>query len=75
MKVNQKVMTYSAVQWFKLGDHSNVTLLPGCADHGVLETATGADIISPGDWILEDEAGHFTRCRENDFKALYKEVE
>ena len=73
MKYELKLQTVTAVQWHKLGDHPNVSLLPG-KTIGWLTSNKGGYAVGPGDWVLEDEAGEFKVLPDHKFRALYKEV-
>lgn len=79
-----------ATQWFKDGDHPNVTMLPvdpdcvvslycaGCghsADaHGFIETLEGGHRVCPGDWIITGVRGERYPCKPDIFEQTYEEV-
>jgi len=86
-KFRKKPIEIEAMQWFREGDHPNVTqchLSPNdkckhCGkeffEHGWIETLEGGHIVCPGDWIIKGIHGEFYPCKPDIFKKTYEKVE
>jgi len=53
----QKPLLVEAVQWFKLGDHSEV--VPGEDNAALIYIKEKATPVSPGDWIVHELGGDY----------------
>ena len=62
-----------ATQWFALGDHDKVNLLPN-SEVGWLPTDSGGQAVHKGDWIVEDAAGGVFVMKDREFRLTYIEV-
>lgn len=70
-----------AKQWFKLGDHAKVTMLPSnhpawnCPEQaenlGWIETLEGGYVVHVADWIIRGVVGEYYACKPDIFKATY----
>jgi hypothetical protein len=81
MKFRKKPVIIEATQWFKIGDHPEVTKLPNWhqasgLDHhkGWINTLEGGHEVTPGDWIITGVKGEFYPCKDEIFKLTYEEV-
>jgi hypothetical protein len=83
MKCRKKPTFVDAVQWFKQGDHPDVTLIPlnqklseaKRLKLGWLPTPEGGHIVFPGDWVIIDNKGRRATCNPITFKKLYEPAE
>jgi len=87
-KYRKKPVVIEAQQWFKEGDHEEVTMYPpnddpadNCeycemwmGDHGRISTLEGGHIVCPGDWIIKSVKGEYYPCKPDIFEATYEEV-
>lgn len=64
-----------ASQWFKLGDHEKVTLLPNGNGVGWLATKYGGYPVQPSSWVVEDQTGNVFVMDDKEFNLTYQEVE
>jgi hypothetical protein len=76
MKYQKKNSIVDAVQWFKLGDHPQVTLYTLVNDTteticGWLNNIEGGHIINPGDWIIRKSDGNYYVCENEKFIKQY----
>lgn len=83
MKRVRSKTTFKATQWFKIGDHPKVFLMPATSEsHSVLEGKYVIDtdgrrkhhVVQPGDWILDEEFGNYLVCPPEMFEQLFEEV-
>ena len=78
MKFRKKPVVIEASQWFKLGDHAEVTTdnddAPGFVppSHGWIKTLEGGHIVTPGDWIITGIKGEHYPCKPDIFAATYE---
>lgn len=76
-KYRKKPVVIEATQWFKHGDHQNVTnyadiaLLPE-GGYGWIATLEGGHIVTPGDWIITGVKGEQYPCKPDIFDATYE---
>jgi hypothetical protein len=89
MKFSKRPVVIEATQWFKLGDHPSVTVLPSshpawdCPEKaslmGWIKTleggSDGAQVVREGDWIITGIQGEFYPCKPDIFAATYDPVE
>lgn len=79
MKFQRKNIIVDAIQWFKLGDHPNVTkyILNDEPEKivGWLNTINGGNIINVGDWIIRNPDGSYMSCDLEKFQIKYTRVE
>lgn len=80
-RFTKKPVTIEASQWFKHGDHPEVTVIP--ADHpidrncidpisfGWVPTLESGHVVSPGDWIIKGVKGEFYPCKPDIFEMTY----
>lgn len=81
----RKTFCVEAVQWFKLGDHPEVTATRpfnwpeedfGWAKQkhgeGWIETLEGGYTVTPGDWIITGINGEFHPCKPDIFSRTYE---
>lgn len=70
-----------AIQWFRHGDHPDVTAIPvERADFkqsrrekvGWLPTPEGGHAVFAGEWIIKDEKGKLSTCNAITFAKLYE---
>lgn len=83
-KYRKKPIVIEAVQWFKEGDHPNVTtyshhmmnVCDHCGyqanSHGAIPTLEGRHIVCPGDWIIKGIKDEFYPCKPDIFAATYE---
>lgn len=85
LRVRKKPVEVLAKQWFKDGDHSEVTSLatwlfkddecPHCGnpwvDHGMIPTLEGEHYVCPGDWIIRGVKGEYYPCKPDIFEETY----
>jgi len=81
----KKPVVIEATQWFKHGDHPEVThipdgypidnhaLFPG--DFGWIKTLEGGHVVSPGDWIITGVHGEHYPCKPDIFEKTYELAE
>ena len=77
MKFRKKPVVVEATQWFKLGDHPKVTIMPRgreSSDKGWIHTLEGGHEVIPGDWIITGVKGEHYPCKPDIFAATYEEV-
>jgi hypothetical protein len=75
MKYYMKRTLITAVQWFKAGDHPEVSLLQmGTSLIPYCSTKEAALMITPGDWIVTNETGESYPCKPDIFAKTYVEV-
>jgi hypothetical protein len=87
LKPDSASFNVDAVQWFKVGDHPNVTPMHGAGNmideacghpshaHGFLRTPEGTAGVCPGDWIVRKADGTLWRFRKDEFADYYEPVE
>jgi hypothetical protein len=76
-KYRKKPVVIEAVQWFKHGDHPEVTLLPiggSNAGKGFIHTLEGGHVVTPGDWIITGVKGEQYPCKPDIFAATYEDA-
>ena len=86
MKYRKKPIEVEATQWFKNGDHPEVTMSEtsgfssNCSqcgriisDHGWGD-ALDEPVICPGDWIITDANGELSSCKPAIFEQTYEAV-
>ena len=84
----KKPVVIEAVQWFKLGDHPEVTasrpfdwphedFAQATMKHGQgwIKTLEGGHVVTPGDWIIKGIAGEFYPCKPDIFETAYEPVQ
>jgi hypothetical protein len=54
--------------------HDSVTYEPMLAIRGVYGGLKTEILVFPGDWILKDANGHFSRCTDYEFHQKYERV-
>jgi hypothetical protein len=75
----KKPVVIEATQWFKHGDHPNVTnyadkaIVPE-SGHGWIKTLEGGHIVSRGDWIITGVKGEQYPVKPDIFEATYEAV-
>ena len=82
MKYRKKPVVIEASQWFKHGDHPQVTQpsyeqyqrgVP--IDCGMINTLEGSEhIVTPGDWIITGVKGEHYACKPDIFETTYEPV-
>jgi hypothetical protein len=79
MKFRKKPVVIEATQWFKVGDHPEVTVFfrhdPEGKGLGWIKTLEGGHIVTPGDWIITGVKGEHYPCKPDIFEATYEVVE
>lgn len=87
MKFRKKPVVIEATQWFKHGDHAEVSpvYIHGPNDEhgkptvlteqGWIKTLEGDLRVSPGDWIITGVKGEHYPCKPDIFEATYERVE
>lgn len=79
MKFQRKNTIVDATQWFKLGDHPNVTkyIIEEEPDKivGWINTINGGNIVNIGDWIIRHPTGAYTSCDLEKFQKQYTRIE
>jgi hypothetical protein len=77
MKFRKKPVVIEATQWFKHGDHPEVTQRKsfGNEHKGWIETLEGGHEVTPGDWIITGVKGEHYPCKPDIFEATYERVE
>ncbi len=81
MKYRKKPVVIDAVQWFKAGDHPDVTspkapsgtIIPTAV--GFIKTLEGWMSVNPGDWIITGVKGEHYPCKPDIFAATYEVVD
>jgi hypothetical protein len=87
-KFRKKPIVIEASQWFKDGDHPDVTpmpmpfhKIPNCkqcgksvVEHGHIDTLEGGFIVCPGDWIIKGIKGEMYNCKPDIFEATYEPI-
>ncbi|CAB4134485.1 hypothetical protein UFOVP273_104 [uncultured Caudovirales phage] len=78
----KKPVVIQATQWFKHGDHPEVTILPPTHpidvhainpnQFGWINTLEGGHVVSPGDWIITGIKGEHYPCKPDIFKDTYE---
>jgi len=67
MKFRKKPVVIEATQWFKVGDHPEVTVFfphdPEGKGLGWIKTLEGGHIVTPGDWIITGVKGEHYPCK------------
>ncbi len=83
-KYRKRPIVVEAIQWFKLGDHPEVTVGPtldshcgkcGHTEHGIIKTLEGLMFVCPSDWIIKGMTGEFYPCKSHIFAMTYELVE
>lgn len=79
MKFRKKPVVIEATQWFKMGDHPEVseffTHKPEGSDWGWIITLEGGHVVIPGDWIITGVLGEHYPCKPDIFEMTYEKVE
>jgi hypothetical protein len=79
MKYRKKPVIIEVVQWFKDGDHPDVTRFfaqdPEQKGYGWIKTLEGGHIVTPGDYIITGVKGEKYPCRPDIFEMTYEKVE
>lgn len=78
MKFRKKPVVIEATQWFKMGDHPAVTVMPRgreSAENGWIQTLEGGHIVTPGDYIITGVVGETYPCKPDIFLMTYEPVE
>ena len=80
MKHRKKPVVIDAVQWFKMGDHPNITPYENEPNgygvgYGWIKTLEGGHIVTPGDWIITGVKGEQYPCKPDIFQATYEPVD
>jgi len=77
-KFRKKPVVIEAVQWFKMGDHPEVKMVPEFLANGGrgkpspgIETLEGKLHVSIGDWIITGVKGEHYPCKPDIFAATY----
>ena len=75
MKFKRKNVIVDATQWFKLGDHPNVTKYVDEDEPekivGWINTIDGGNIVNVGDWIIRNSNGNYSSCNLEKFTKNY----
>ena len=71
MKYRKRPVVIEAVQWFKQGDHPEVTRYMK-DERGYIETLEGGCIVTPGDWIITGVKGEHYPCKPDIFELTYE---
>lgn len=74
MKFRKKPVVIEATQWFKHGDHPEVSPLYGFIGTGWISTLEGGHEVTPGDWIITGVKGEHYPCKPDIFAMTYEEV-
>jgi len=71
MKFRKKPVVIEATQWFKMGDHPEVThsIHRGW---GKVATLEGDMTVMPGDWIITGVKGEHYPCKPDIFEMTYE---
>ena len=77
MKFRKKPVVIEATQWFKDGDHPEVTPRKSVGNEhkGWIETLEGGHEVTPGDWIITGVKGEHYPCKPEIFEMTYDPVE
>lgn len=70
MKYRKKPVVIEATQWFKDGDHPNVT--QNLDGHFGIETLEGFMRANTGDWIIKGVKGEHYPCKPDIFALTYE---
>jgi hypothetical protein len=70
-KYRKKPIVIEASQWFKPGDHPEVSTERCPEGFGQIQTLEGNHIVTPGDWIITGVAGEVYPCKPDIFEATY----
>ena len=84
MKYIKKPVPIDAVQWFNLGDHPDVHIVPenrrdfiparnGAT--GYIETLEGGHFVTSGDYIITGVRGEVYACKPDIFEETYELVD
>lgn len=80
-KYRKKPVVIEATQWFKMGDHPAVGMVPDFLASGArgesspgIETLEGKLCVTPGDWIITGVKGEHYPCKPDIFEATYEPV-
>ncbi len=84
MKFRKKPVVIEANQWFKHGDHPEVTPIPNNMKDfipalegatGYIDTLEGGHFVTKGDWIITGVAGEFYPCKPDIFDKTYEPLD
>lgn len=73
LKFRKRPVVIEATQWFKLGDHPEVTKFEN--EFGWVDTLEGGHIVTPGDWIITGVKGEHYPCKPDIFELTYEAAE
>lgn len=78
----KRPVVVQAVQWFKQGDHAEVTTIPeghpidvhsvDPKTFGWVPTLEGGHVVTPGDWIITGVHGEHYPCKPDIFEKTYE---
>lgn len=77
MRFVKKPVVIEATQWFKHGDHPQVTIMPRGRESpskGWINTLEGGHEVTPGDWIITGVKGEHYPCKPDIFELTYEQV-
>lgn len=81
-RFRKRPVEIEATQWFRMGDHPEVTDIPNWhQEHGYrngcgwIKTLEGGHIVTPGDWIIRGVQGEHYACKPDIFDATYEPAE
>ena len=74
MQFRKKPVVIEATQWFKDGDHPEVTPRKSAGNEhkGWIETLEGGHEVTPGDWIITGVKGEHYPCKPDIFEMTYE---
>ena len=77
MKFRKKPVVIEATQWFKMGDHPDVTRFRDDVSESIgwIDTLEGGHIVNQGDWIITGVKGEHYPCKPDIFEMTYERVE
>ncbi len=83
MKYRKIPVVIEATQWFKQGDHKEVTEIPENRKDfipviegatGYIDTLEGGHFVTEGDWIITGVEGEHYPCKPDIFAKTYEKV-
>ena len=78
MKFRKKPVEIEATQWFKMGDHPKVMMMPqdqGATSVPYINTLEGPHFVTAGDWIITGVKGEHYPCKPDIFEMTYEPVD
>jgi precorrin-4 methylase len=65
---------YTAVQWFKEGDHPKVKIYDPNKRSGIIHTKKGLKVVNPGEFIVRLSSGNYSVYSSVEYHRRFEEI-